>query len=190
MRRDNASNYLTDTIASARRLKGRWPGHMTLGLLGDSDAHRLSRSIDVKQNPSLQAVFEEFGLDPKNLDHWRLLLALLAEAYFEPRRPRGGVKKWDGHKLCQLLSDVAEVKRTNPDVRTDGKRCELVKKRFGNRYTRQSVKTLRRKLQDARDPTRNSVLGDLLKAPPPRGMTVEEARAFMIEEIAKAWTTD
>ena len=157
MRRDNASAYLDGSIAAAQRLKGRWPGPMTLGLLGDPDAHRLSPSTDVEQNPALQAAYHDFGLDPKDRKHQLLLLALFAEAFFLPGRPRGGIKYWDNRKLCQLLADDTAVKKANPDVRTDEKICELVKKKFGERYAGQSAPTLRRKLQDARSPAKNSV---------------------------------
>src|SRR5262245_56705377 len=136
MRRDNASKYLDDLIAAAQRLKRvkpRWPGHMTLAFLGDPDAHRLSPLIDAEQNPSLREAFERFGLDPKDDAHWRLLLAIFAEAYFESRRPRGGIEYWGSGKLCQLLADCAAVKKLNPDVRAAGKICELVKKKFGKR---------------------------------------------------------
>jgi hypothetical protein len=69
MRRDNASTYLDGLIAAARRLKGRWFGHMTLGLLGDSDAHLLSPSTDVELNPALQAAYQDFGLNSKDPAH-------------------------------------------------------------------------------------------------------------------------
>ena len=123
MRRDNASAYLDGSIAAAQRLKGRWPGPMTLGLLGDPDAHRLSPSTDVEQNPALQAAYHDFGLNPKDRKHRRLLLALFAEAFYLPGRPRGGIKHWDNRKLSQLLADVTAVRRANPDVRTDEKIC-------------------------------------------------------------------
>ena len=75
MRRDNASAYLDGLIAAAHRLKGRWFGHMTLGLLGDSDAHRLSPSTGVEENPVLCAAFNAFGLIAE-----RCTLALAAGA--------------------------------------------------------------------------------------------------------------
>jgi hypothetical protein len=192
MRRDNASNYLTDLIAIVRRLQGRWFGHMTLGLLGDPDVRRLLPPIDVNQNPSLRAAFEAFRLDPKNDAHRRLLLALFAEAYFVASRPRGGIEYWDSRKLCQLLADFAAVKKTNPDV-SDGKICELVKKKFAKRYAGQSATTLRRKLQDARNPAKNWYLSSTLRRVPPadtRGMTTEQVRDYVIEQISKRWNSD
>ena len=193
MRRDNASKYLDDLIAARQRLKGRWSGHMTLALLGDLDAHRLSPPTDVEQNPSLREAFEKFGLDPKDDAHWRVLLALLAAAYFESRRPRGGMLYWDSRKLCQLLADFAAVKKTNPDMRADEKICELVKEKFAERYAGQSAKTLRRKLADARDPAKNWYLSSTLRRVPPadtRGMTTEQVRDYVIEQISKRWNSD
>jgi hypothetical protein len=194
MRRDNASNYLDGSIAAADRLKGRWFGHMTLGLLGDSDAHRLSPSTDVEQNPSLRAAFGAFRLDHRKPYHWRLLAALLTEAYFVASRPRGGTKYWDSRKLCQLLADYAAVKKANRDVRADEKICQLLKKKFGKHYADQSAPTLRRVLHDARSPAKNlflkRALRELKAHPETRGMTAKQARAYAIEKIAKRWTSD
>ena len=195
MRRDNASKYLDDSIAAAQRLKGvkpRWSGHITLALLGDPDAHRLLPPTDIEQNPSLREAFEKFGLDPKDDAHWRVLLAIFAEAYFESRRPRGGIKHWDSRKLCQLLADFAAVKKTNPDVRADEKICELVKRKFVKRYD-QRAPTLRRKLQDARSPAKNQVLSSIISGMPPadtRGMTTEQVRDYVVEQISKRWNSD
>jgi hypothetical protein len=121
-RRDNASNHLTKLIASARRLKRKgWKGHMTLALLGDRDAHQLIVSTEVERNFSLQSAFKDFGLDPRDADHWRLLAALLAEAYYVARRSRGGKKRWDARQLCQLLADFAAVKKNTRKFGTTGK---------------------------------------------------------------------
>lgn len=194
MRRDNASNYLDGLIAAARRLKRRRSSHITLALLGDSDVQRLSPSTEVEQNPALRDAFGDFGLDPKNDAHWRLLLALFAECFYVSRRPRGGVKHWDHRKLCQLLADVEAVRRANPDVRTDEKICGLVKKKFGAHYAGQSAITLRRVLQDARNPAKNLTLkwalSKLEAQPEIRGMTAKQARAYAIQQIAKRWTSD
>ena len=152
MRRDNASAYLDGLIAAADRLmrvQPRWSGHITLVLLGDADAHRLSPPTDVEKNLSLRAAFEAFGFDHRKPYHWRLLTALLAEAYFVATRPRGGTKYWDSRKLCQLLADFAAVKHANPDVRAAEKVCERVKKKFSkrtpSRVRRHSVVCSRRK---------------------------------------------
>jgi hypothetical protein len=92
MRRDNASNHVTDLINCARRLKskGRVPGRLTLDMLGYHaelrDALRLHPKVDIEANRSRRAAFDAFGLDPKEPENWRLLLALLAEAFFVPKR--------------------------------------------------------------------------------------------------------
>jgi hypothetical protein len=192
MRRDNASNYLTRLIAAARRVRGRWkPGAwVPLDLIGDSDLRRLNPDTDPKRNAALRAAFTAFDLDPSKPEHWRVLLALFAEAYFVSRRPRGGTKHWSGSRLCQLLADFAAIKKKKGNQKLpDGKICEHLKTDFPNRYRGVKAVTLRRKLQDARDPDKNEILGDVFKARPadPRGMTAEEKLAYVIELISKQW---
>jgi hypothetical protein len=193
MRRDNASAYLDGLIAAAdrlKRVKPRWSGYITLALLGDTDAHRLSPPTDVEANPSLRAAFGAFGLDHREPYHFRLLAALLAEAYFVASRPRGGTMRWDGRRLCRLLADYAAVKKQNPDVRADEKICALVKKEFSKRYAGQSAPTLRRKLQDARSPAKNWILSSNLRRARKPGITDKKARAYVIEQISKQWNSE
>jgi hypothetical protein len=195
MRRDNAGNYLDGLIDDLRRLRALgypWPSAgVPLTRLGDAEGYllrrRLSPSTDVKQNDALGQAFEAFGLDPKDEGHWRLLLALFAQAYFEPRRPRGGPKQWDGFRLCQLLADAQAVRNRNPHVRAESKICELIKTTFRKRYADVSAETIRRRLRDARDPAKNDALRDLLKAwtPDPRRLTAEQHRAQLIEVISQ-----
>jgi hypothetical protein len=187
-RRDNASNYLTGLIACAQRLKGRnWSGATTpLTLIGDRDLRRLTPDIDVN-NPSLHAAFETFGLDPSEPNNWRLLLALLAECFFVPKNQRGG-EKWTSEQLCQLLADIGAVKKANPDIKGDSKICDRVKEQF-DRYAGIRAGTIRRKLQDARNPKHNRWLGKILEAhkPDPRGMTADELKAFVLQLITERW---
>jgi hypothetical protein len=195
MRRDNAGNYLDALIAAARRLRALgypWPSRgVPLAMLGEPEGYRLWRrlspSTDVKQNDALRQAFEAFGLDPKDEERWRLLLALFAEAYFEPRRPRGGPKQWDGFRLCQLLADARTVRKKNPRIRAESEICELIKMTFRKRYAGVSAETIRRRLHDARDPAKNDVLRDLLKAwtPDPRRITAGQHRAQLIEVISQ-----
>jgi hypothetical protein len=190
MRRDK--NYLTRLIAAARRLRGYWQGQgVPLSLIGDLDLHRLRPNIDPRNNQSLRAAFEAFDLDPGKPEHWRLLLALLAEAFFVPRRRRGGTKQWDGPRLCQLLVDFAAVKKKKGNqALTDGKICELVKTAFPKRYRDVRAETIRRRLQAARDPAANEFLGDVLRARPavdPRGMTIEQRRDLVVKLIGQQW---
>jgi hypothetical protein len=74
------------------------------------DALKLHPKVDIEANPSLRAAFEAFGLDPREPDNWRLLLALLAEAFFVPKRKRGGQKVWDSTALWRLLIDFWEAR--------------------------------------------------------------------------------
>jgi hypothetical protein len=171
MRRDNASNHITDLIACAGRLKskGRVPGRLTLDMLGYHaelrDALKLHPKMDIEANPSLRAAFEAFGLDPRDSDNWRLLLALLAEAFFVPKRKRGGKEVWDSRALLRLLMDFWEVKRQNPQLKSEEKLCEKLTKKKG--YNDYRPNTLRKMLYRARDPADNDILKLLLEEPDP-----------------------
>jgi hypothetical protein len=192
MRRDNAANYLTRLIAAARRLRGRWQSYGTpLDLIGDPDLRRLKPNVDPQKNQSLRAAFEAFDFDPNEPENWRWLLALLAEAYFVPRRQRGGTKQWDGSRLCQLLADFAAVKKKKGNQGlADREICKLVKKTFSKRYGDITAGTIRRKLAAARDPATNEILGDVLRALPPvdpRGMTTKQRRDHVVEVIGQRW---
>ena len=182
MRRDNASNHITDLINCAKRLKskGRVPGRLTLDMLGYHaelcDALKLHPKVDIEANPSLRAAFEAFGLDPQEPENWRLLLALLAGAFFVPKRKRGGQEVWDSRALWQLLTDFWEVKHQNPQMKSEEKLCEkLTKKKRYNEYSRN---TLRKMLYRARDPADNDILKLVLEEPDPI------ARADLMRELS------
>jgi hypothetical protein len=130
------------------------------------DALRLHPKVDIEANRSLRAAFDAFGLDPKEPENWRLLLALLAEAFFVPKRKRGGKEVWDSHALWQLLTDFWEVKRQNPDLKSEEKLCEKLTEKKGYKG-KKSPKTLRKMLYRARDPADNDILKLLLEESDP-----------------------
>lgn len=192
MRRGNASRYLTKLLRAARRLRGQWPNEdgfqgIPLAMIGDPDYRCLSRSVDVERNPALRAAFDAFGLDPARPDHWRRLCALFAEAHFVSHRGPGQHKKWGGEELCQLWADFAAVKQKHQDEDEEELRKRL---RKDARYRRLTTGTIRRRLQDARNPKYNDILRDVLVAhkPDPRGMSFEQLYDFTLETIAKHWS--
>jgi hypothetical protein len=78
---------------------------------------------------------------------------------------RGGKEVWDSHALWQLLTDFWEVKRQNPDLKSEEKLCEKLTEKKG--YKGKSPKTLRKMLYRARDPADNDILKLLLEEPDP-----------------------
>jgi hypothetical protein len=98
--------------------------------------------------PILKA-FKAFDLDPCDLSVWRQLLGHLAYVLFpEPGAPR----KWTDERRCLLLADVAPYKRKKPEP-SDDAICNLLSKKWST-----DPATLRRVLQDARNPERNDLL--------------------------------
>ena len=174
-RKDSASKRLARTIAHAKRAREL---RTNLGNAGERDFDRdldlddqnkranlahFALQIDDGEwwSSSTREAFDTFGLDPKNPFHWRNLLIYFADAHFrdrgEPGRPRG----WTDETLCQLLFDFAALKQAHQNKR-DTEICLLLKndkqKEFGGRYNEIDAKTIRRMLQDARKPDRNSIL--------------------------------
>src|SRR5262249_5469391 len=104
-----------------------------------------------------------FGLDHQEIVHWRRLLTHLAGIHFARRKP-GASKAWNSIRLCQLMVDVAERKATRPKAK-DADICRwLIKNTSGKDYKNLSDRTLRRKLQDARNPACNAHLFAAIEA--------------------------
>jgi hypothetical protein len=52
------------------------------------------------RDDSLRIAFEKSGLNPKTLNHWRILLGAFADAHFGKRKP-GRPKTWDDDGLLR-----------------------------------------------------------------------------------------
>jgi hypothetical protein len=174
-RRDSASERLKESIESA---KG--PSKLSLIELGrefglaapqrkidwNDPAQRAACAHEAlllnlgELDEPLRKAFDAFGYDPLNPFDWRKLIWYFAFAHFPPARKRGAPTKWDDGRWCQLLSDFGEVKASRPKA-SDNEVCINIKKRFAQRYARETAGTLRRNLQYARDPSCNSILGQL-----------------------------
>ena len=175
-RKDSASKRLARIIKDAKqakRLKAE-AGDPDFDRLIDFDDpdnrakiahHALQIDPDERWTQPLWKAFKAFDFDPRNPFHWRNLLIYFADAHFG--RPRWGRKpqSWTGKRLCQLLIDFAQQKRATPD-KNDSEICRSLKRdkdgKFQTRYSRMSPETVRRKLQDARNPALNGPLRQAL----------------------------
>jgi hypothetical protein len=126
------------------QLGGPWPA--SLGSYGRDAAER----------PILDA-FKAFGLDHRSVIDWYTLVQHLANVLFPTARP-GRPKKWPDERLCRLLADVAAARRKHPNA-SDTAICKWLEKRYSV-----SDRRLRRVLQDARNPARNSLLAEVALA--------------------------
>jgi hypothetical protein len=69
------------------------------------------------ENPALQRIFKESGLNKKNPDHWKLLLARLAAVVYLPRKAGPGRPlEWSPQRKLELLNAALECRRRNPDM--------------------------------------------------------------------------
>jgi hypothetical protein len=105
-------------------------------------------------NQCILDAFKTFDLDPRFPVNWQVLTGLLAHVLFSKQR-RGGLRIWNDEQLCKLLSCFATAERKHPNA-TDTAICIWLSKT--GRYSSVGDQTLRRRLQDARNPARNSAL--------------------------------
>src|SRR5262249_31061727 len=105
--------------------------------------------------PILDA-FKAFGLDHRSNDDWYRLATHLARVLFQKSRP-GPLREWTEERLFQLLADVAAYKRKRPKA-FDTDICRQLHRKS---YPDASSEALRRALQDARNPKRNSELAQM-----------------------------
>jgi hypothetical protein len=115
-----------------------------------------------------------------NAKHRALLLSGLGVLF--ARRQHGRSKKWTAERLCQLLADVAAYKRKNPKASDPDVRGWLY--RHNKSYAHESSEALRRALQDARNPKRNS---DLAQMAGLLARHVTENWTTALDETATVW---
>jgi hypothetical protein len=113
---------------------------------------RLNNNKSSYLNQCILDAFTAFDLDPRFPVNWQVLTGLLAHVLFSKPRP-GGLRTWTDEQLCTLLASFASVKRKRPNA-SDSAICNWLEKR----YASTSAATLRRRLQDARNPAHNRAL--------------------------------
>jgi hypothetical protein len=110
------------------------------------------------ENPSdrdIQRLFDDLRLDPTNIHDWRTALVRAASVLSpEPGKP-GAPRTWGSDRLGQLLKDYKEFKDRYPRA-SDIRICERLAQtgKYGNH-----AQTIRRQLQNAKNPNVNPVLG-------------------------------
>jgi hypothetical protein len=133
----------------------------------------LPRSFRQPATPeeAVPAAFALFGLDYRNPQHQRLLLVAFIDIIFGGMRGAGREREWTYEKRCQLLNDIDFVKQDDPD-KPDSEACRILlkdtpgrngKRRFAGRYHGMRYGALRRRLQDAKSPTRNPELVQVIE---------------------------
>jgi hypothetical protein len=172
-KKDVVSKRLAEEIALAKRIKDRIkdPPSLSLPDLANPDEkEELAASLRLNEKgprvgdpfvddplvgPTLDA-FKAFGLDHRNDGDWHGLAIHLARVLFQKRR-RGRKRGWTDERLFQLLADVAAYKRKHPKA-FDTNICRWLRRKS---YPDVSSEALRRALQDARNPKRNSELAQM-----------------------------
>ena len=199
-KKDAVSKRLAEEIDFAKRIKNSSKNHppspSLLDLANPDEKEKLAASLwSDEKDPVLVgpvlAAFKGFGLDHRSYGDWNSLAIHLARVLFIRRRP-GPSKKWTAERLCLLLADVAAYKRKHPKA-SDSAICGWLKKSDA----RVTVEAVRRALQDARNPKRNSELAqmaDLVAREATGNWTIAleetatvKAVSWVIENADKLW---
>jgi hypothetical protein len=91
--------------------------------------------------------------------------------------------------LCQLLADIATIKQKHPDKK-ENELCRKLKQDapFKYRYRQYSAETIRKKHQNARNPTHSDALRYLLDGYKPDSLTnFKQWYELALKTIAKRW---
>ena len=165
-KKDAVSKRLAEEIDRAKHIKNSKkgsPSSSLLDLASPDEKEKLAASLwSNEKDPLLVgpvlAAFKSFGLDHRSSDDWHSLTIHLARVLFARSQPIGRSKKWTAERLCHLLADVAAYKRKNPKASDPDIRRWLYRHKS---YAHETSEALRRALQDARNPKRNSDLAQM-----------------------------
>jgi hypothetical protein len=158
-KKDAVSKRLAEEIGLAKHIKERIKDSSSLSLLDlatPDEKKKLAASLWLDEEDPVLHAFKAFGLDHRNDGDWCRLVFYLARVLFPKRRPSGPQKKWTDKRHFQLLADVAAYKRKHPKA-SDAEICGWLHRKS---YPETSD-GLRRALQDARNPKRNSELAQM-----------------------------
>jgi hypothetical protein len=158
---DAVSKWLAEEIALTKLIKDNPPSPSLLDRATPDQKEKLAASLwldekDPVFGPVIRA-FRAFGLDHRNNGDWYSLALHLARVLFPGRRRPGPPTKWTAERLFLLLAQVASYKRQRPKA-ADTDICRWLQTKS---YKDEKLEALRRALQDARNPKRNSELVQL-----------------------------
>ena len=187
---DAVSKRLAEEIALAKRItdgiKKNPPSPGLLDLATPDQQDELAASLWLNEKDPffgpVSRAFKAFGLDHRNDRDWYRLVACLARVLFPIRRPPR--KKWTAERLFLLLAQVASYKRERPKA-SDPAICSWLEKKS---YADETLEALRRALQDARNPKRNSELAQLADGIARKAnWTTVKAVSWVIENADALW---
>src|SRR5215831_6031604 len=190
-KKDAVSKRLAEEIALTERIRDgikNNPRSLSLLDLATPDQKEIlaaSLWLDEKDpvmGPVIRA-FRAFGLDHRNNSDWHKLAVHLARVLFARRQP-GRREKWTAEWLFLLLAQVASYKRERPKA-SDTAICGWLLKKS---YKDERLEALRRALQDARNPKRNSKLAWLADVMARKGnWTTAKGVSWVIENADALW---
>ncbi|HEX9321859.1 MAG TPA: hypothetical protein VF913_07025 [Xanthobacteraceae bacterium] len=155
---------LTDAVKNRQQLVSGLDADLAMELAYDTFKLNPERRSDQRtllwtlaEETAEEAAFTQFGLDRNDASHHRLLTKLLALVVF-PQKKGGRKKSWTDERYCRLLSDVNQT--CDQYQCNDSEACRLLieKSLFDGRYKGMKLGTLRRCLQNAKNPKHNPML--------------------------------
>jgi hypothetical protein len=188
---DTVSKRLAEELTLAKRIKDNPPSPSLLDLATPDQKEKVAAKLaaslwldekDPVMGPVIRA-FRAFGLDHRNNSDWHKLAVHLARVLFARRQP-GRREKWTAEWLFLLLAQVASYKRERPKA-SDTAICGWLLKKS---YKDERLEALRRALQDARNPKRNSKLAWLADVMARKGnWTTAKGVSWVIENADALW---
>ena len=86
-------------------------------ILNPDLAHAASLTLhrEFDDHRAIEKAFDAFGLDPKQPDHWRELLGILANILFG-EGGKGPKQRWNPETIKQLISDFDDLSSNHPEA--------------------------------------------------------------------------
>jgi len=112
-----------------------------------------------RQNSALKRVFDESNLDRNDSDHWKLLLASIAQIVYSPPKPGPGrTVEWTFRLGYELLKDALKLRLEEPKKSVEDIADELAR---SDKWKERGLVVDRERIQNLLRDVRGRVVGEL-----------------------------
>jgi hypothetical protein len=156
-KRDSLSKRWRAAVKEAKHLRlHTWLADNASGGKTSEAAIRAAMTINTGnlRDRNIQRLFDKLGRDPTNILDWREVMGTVSAVLTPEPGKRGARRKWDINRWGALLKDYKDLKDRFPKE-SETRICQRLAKtgRYGS-----NPATIRRQLQNAKNPDVNPVL--------------------------------